>query len=111
MTLFSRGKVRVVCGLAVAVGLVLVECECAQGGPRVRDEWQAIVNDDLRYGSEHTRVVEMPDGNFRYTAEQRALIDLLGQKQEVEQSIEVIVTPDYQVLAIKKGDQLGRWML
>jgi hypothetical protein len=72
-----------------------------QGGPRVRDVWGAYVAGGKRYGSTHTVVVRLPDGNFRITQDTRLLLDVLGiNKEDVTAHAEYVVTPEYKPVSI-----------
>ena len=73
----------------------------AFGAPRVRDIWHAYVADGQRYGSVHTVVARLPDGNYRITEESRLMLDVLGlQKEELTERGEYVVTPDYRPVSI-----------
>ena len=64
--------------IAFLAALLLPASGPAFGAPRVRDIWHAYVADGQRYGSVHTVVARLPDGNYRITAESRMMLDVLG---------------------------------
>src|SRR5579883_2368880 len=75
----------------------------APGGPRVRDVWHLYTTSDgKRYGSIHTQVVRLPDGNYRMTEESRQLFDLdaLG-KDVVEERASYVITPAYRPVSFE----------
>ena len=87
---------------SVLVFLLIVSAAgMAHGSPRVRDVWHAYIADGHRFGSIHTVVIRLPDGNFQVTRDTRMLIDLLGvNKEEIIERGEYVVTPDYRPVSI-----------
>src|SRR5581483_8038450 len=56
----------------LVLGVSLLAGSTALGAPRERDVWQVYTAaDGTRYGSVHTQVVRLPDGNYRMTRESR----------------------------------------
>ena len=89
------------CIAFLAAFLLLPASGPAFGAPRVRDTWHAFVADGQRYGSVHTVVARLPDGNYRISAESRLRLDVLGlQKEELTERGEYIVTADYRPVSI-----------
>ena len=92
---------------SIVLGFLLVSVFCATsspvpGAPRERDVWQVYTTPDgTRYGSVRTRVVRLPDGNYRMTQESRQLWDMppFG-KDEIAQRATYDVTPAYRPLSI-----------
>ena len=73
-----------------------------QAGPRERDDWFAMVDGDVRCGSQHVQVSRLPDGNHRYVVSTRYLIDLFGsQKQELTTHGEYVVTSDLRPVSLQ----------
>lgn len=100
--------------IALLAAVLLPTSGTAFGAPRVRDIWHARVADGRRYGSEHTVVARLPDGNYRITRESRVLLDVLGlNKEEVIERREYVVTPDYRPVSIvgegKRGSGTTRF--
>src|SRR5262245_11067562 len=74
----------------------------AAAGPNPRDEWHAYVADGKRYGSVHTVVTRLQEGNFRYAVEGRLLLDILGaHKEEITWRREYVVTPAYRPVSFR----------
>ena len=94
--------------IALLAAVMLPASGTAFGAPRVRDVWHAHVADGQRYGSEHTVVARLPDGNYRITRESRVLLDVLGlNKEEVIERGEYVVTPDYRPVSIAGEGKRG----
>jgi hypothetical protein len=94
--------------IALLAAVMLPASGTAFGAPRVRDVWHARVADGRRYGSEHTVVARLPDGNYRITRESRVLLDVLGlNKEEVIERGEYVVTPDYRPVSISGEGKRG----
>lgn len=81
---------------------LLVVSAAARGAPLERDVWYAFVDGAQRYGYEHVRVLELPDGNFSYLSESRILIDLFGvQRQEITGRGEYVVSPSLRPISLE----------
>ncbi len=94
--------------IALLAAVMLPASGTAFGAPRVRDVWHARVAGGQRYGSEHTVVARLPDGNYRITRESRVLLDVLGlNKEEVIERGEYVVTPDYRPVSIAGEGKRG----
>jgi hypothetical protein len=87
--------------LALPAVVLLAASGSASASPRVRDVWHAYIADGHRYGSVHTVVARLPDGNYRVTVDSRLLLDVLGVNQEeILERSEYVVTPDYRPVSI-----------
>ena len=73
----------------------------AAGQPRVRDVWYVYVADDQQYGWAHVTVSRQDDGAFCYEVETRALMDLLGQRQEITEKAKYVVTAEYAPVSLE----------
>ena len=85
-------------GLILACGQTVVLAQ-----PVERDVWHEITHQGQRYGYRHTTVTKLADGNFRFDVEARALIDLLGQKSEIVERAQFVVTPSYRPVSMACG--------
>jgi Transglutaminase-like superfamily len=94
--------------IALVAALLLPAFTSAFGAPRVRDVWHAFIADGKRYGSAHTVVVRLPDGNYRITTETRLMLDVLGlNKEELVERGEYVIAPDYRPVSIKSEGKQG----
>lgn len=87
--------------LVLQCALFLAISNAAFGAPRVRDVWHAYTADGHRYGSVHTVVTRLPEGNYRVVVETRLLLDVFGvNREEILERGEYVVTPDYHPISI-----------
>lgn len=87
--------------------LVLALASSAGAQPKPRDLWFSYLDGDQRYGYQRVEVVELPDGNYRYRIESRALIDLFGvQKQEMSTWRNYVVTRDLALISLESRSEL-----
>lgn len=88
------------CGLLVS-GLFGAERTRGADLPQPRDVWYAYVAKEQRYGYDHVVVRRQDDGNFRYEIETRALIDFLGQREEITEKGTYVVTPQLEPVSVE----------
>lgn len=56
--------------------------------------WVVVLAGDVPFGSVQTTREQLPDGNQRFVQKTRYLMDLLGQRQEIRESGEYVVTSE-----------------
>gem|GEM_PF-2257971 len=91
-------------GIAWLAGVLLTGLAVApaRGGPVEREAWHALIAEGTRYGSLHTQVVRLPDGNYRYERTLRLKLDVLGtNREEMEERRLCVVTPTYEPVSLE----------
>lgn len=66
-----------------------------------REIWHAYTEGGVTYGWRHTAVTTLPDGNLRYTVEERVLLEFFGQQQELRSASTYLVTAELEPVAIE----------
>ena len=94
--------------IAILSAILLLPPSTAFAAPRSRDVWHAFIADGKRYGSVHTTVSRLPDGNYRLIVESRLMLDIFGaNKEDMASRVEYVVTPDYRPISIAGEGRRG----
>jgi hypothetical protein len=99
---------RSIARIAILSAVLLPPSGTAFAAPRTRDAWHAFTANGKRYGSVHSNVSGLANGNFRIIVEFRLLLDIFAaNKEELSHRIEYVVTPDYRPISITGEGRRG----
>lgn len=73
--------------------------------PASQESWDVIQSGQTDFGSIHTVREQLPDGNRRIVEETRYLVDLLGQRQELRETHEWVVTAQFEPVSCRSESQ------